>query len=88
MRSRRRGILEAVLDSLPADLRSGSSALQHGSPPEHRGFPWLPSAFCLKLSSPRVRPLVRIWRPPAFKRLLLFNAHGGQIALAEVAARQ
>jgi len=42
-------IFEAVLDSLarrPADL--ASSALQHWFSPEHRGLPWLPSAFLLK----------------------------------------
>lgn len=81
-------ILEAVLDSLPADLPIWRLPLSSiGFSPEHRGFPGtlsLPAETVIA----QVMAVGEDLAATGFKRLLLFNAHGGQIALLQVAARQ
>lgn len=81
-------ICEAVLARLPADrpiwqLPSQCLGFSH----EHRGFAGtlsLPPEVLLGL----VQAVGSDLAAAGFQRLILFNGHGGQIALLEVAARQ
>lgn len=81
-------VLDAVLDGLPAQapiLRLPLQAL--GFSPEHRGFSGtlsLPAGLIIDLVQTVGRCLVE----SGFRRLVLFNGHGGQIGLLQVAARQ
>jgi creatinine amidohydrolase len=81
-------VLEAVLQRLPAELPVWSLPPQPiGFSPEHLGFPGtlsLPAELVVQL----VVTLGRQLAASGFQRLVLFNAHGGQIALLETAARQ
>lgn len=81
-------LLDAVLDDLSADLPIWRLPLQSiGFSPEHRSFPGtlsLSSGLLLGL----VRELGQQLAAMGWKRLVLFNAHGGQIALLQVAARE
>ena len=81
-------VLDAALAGLDADLPILRLPLQAiGFSPEHRGF-------CGTLSLPPalvIDQVVAVGRELAatgFRRLVLFNAHGGQIALLQTAARQ
>lgn len=81
-------VLEAVLGELPAGLpiwRLPLSSL--GFSPEHRGFPGTLSLSAEALIA-QVRAVGEDLAATGFERLVLFNAHGGQIALLQVAARQ
>jgi creatinine amidohydrolase len=81
-------VCDAVLQRLDPALPIGRLPLQSlGFSPEHRGFPGT-----LSLRAEMVLALVgdvgRDLAAAGFRRLVLFNAHGGQIALLEVAARE
>jgi creatinine amidohydrolase len=81
-------VCEAVLERLDPDLPIWRLPLQSlGFSPEHRGFPGT-----LSLSAELMLSLVgavgRDLAGAGFRRLVLLNAHGGQIGLLEVAARQ
>lgn len=81
-------VLAAVLERLPASFpvwMLPSQAL--GFSPEHQSFPGT-----LSLSASLVNQMVlevgAQLAAMGFRRLVLFNAHGGQIGLLQVAARQ
>lgn len=81
-------LLDAVLEPLPEDapiLRMPVQAI--GFSPEHRSFAGtltLPAELVLSL----VREVGRGLAQAGFRRLVLFNGHGGQIGLLQVAARE
>jgi creatinine amidohydrolase len=81
-------VLEAVLQALPPEwpiCRLPPQML--GFSPEHLSFPGtlsLSASLVLELVSTVGQQLAR----DGFRRLVLFNAHGGQIALLQAAARQ
>lgn len=81
-------VLDAVLAALPPEapmLRLPVQAI--GFSPEHRSFAGtltLPAELVLALVLEVGRGLARA----GFRRLVLFNGHGGQIGLLQVAARQ
>jgi creatinine amidohydrolase len=81
-------VLDAVLERLPDEapiLRLPVQAI--GFSPEHRSFAGtltLPAELLLQLVLEVGRGLAHA----GFQRLVLFNGHGGQIALLQVAARQ
>lgn len=81
-------VLDAVLEQLPAEapiLRLPLQAI--GFSPEHRSFAGtltLPAELVLQL----VQEVGRGLAQAGFQRLVLFNGHGGQIGLLQVAARQ
>ncbi|MEB3261664.1 MAG: creatininase family protein [Cyanobacteriota bacterium] len=81
-------VLDAVLEGLDATSPIVRLPLQAlGFSPEHRGFPGtlsLPAALILEL----VQEVGRGLLDSGFQRLVLFNGHGGQIGLLQVAARQ
>jgi creatinine amidohydrolase len=81
-------LLDAVLAELPAELPIWRLPLQSlGFSPEHGTFAGtlsLPAEALLQL----VETVGRQLAATGFKRLVLFNGHGGQIALLQVAARQ
>jgi creatinine amidohydrolase len=81
-------VLEGVLQALPAERPIWRLPTQMiGFSPEHLSFPGtlsLPAPLVLELVSTVGRQLART----GFQRLVLFNAHGGQIALLQAAARQ
>jgi len=81
-------VLQAVLQRLPAALPIWSLPAQTiGFSPEHLSFPGTLSLPADLL----IQQLVVVGRQLAtsgFQRLVLFNAHGGQIALLQTAARQ
>jgi creatinine amidohydrolase len=81
-------VLEAVLRALPPDRPIWRLPAQMlGFSPEHLSFPGtlsLPAPLVLELVSTVGSQLARA----GFQRLVLFNAHGGQIALLQAAARQ
>jgi len=81
-------VAEAVLERLPAELPIWQLPTQWlGFSPEHRGFAGtlsLPAQVLLDL----VQAVGEDLAAAGFQRLVLLNAHGGQIALLEVAARQ
>ena len=81
-------LLDAVLEELPQHLPIWRLPLQGlGFSPEHGAF-----AGTLSLPADTVIQLVdtvgRQLAAAGFSRLVLFNGHGGQIALLQVAARQ
>lgn len=80
-------ICDAVLERLAADLPIWQLPTQSlGFSPEHRGFAGtisLPAELLLGL----VRAVGGDLARAGFRRLVLFNAHGGQIGLLEAAAR-
>jgi creatinine amidohydrolase len=81
-------VLEAVLQALPVERPIWRLPAQMiGCSPEHLDFPGT-----LSLSAPLELELVTTvgeqLARAGFQRLVLFNAHGGQIALLQVAARQ
>jgi creatinine amidohydrolase len=80
-------VVDAVLQRLPADLPLWRLPLQSmGFAPEHKGFAGtfsLPVGHLLSLVECVGAELARC----GFRRLVLLNGHGGQIALLEVAAR-
>ena len=81
-------VAEAVLDRLDPDLPIWRLPLQSfGFSPEHLGFPGtlsLPAGLLIDL----VRAVGQGVAAAGFRRLVLFNAHGGQIGLLEAAARE
>ncbi len=81
-------VAEAVLERLDPDLPIWRLPLQSiGFSPEHGGFPGtlsLPADLVVQL----VRAVGQGLAAAGFRRLVLFNAHGGQIGLLEVAARE
>jgi len=81
-------LLERVLLQLPAEAPIWRMPLHClGFSPEHLGFPGslsLPAELLIGLVVAVGRQLAEA----GFQRLVLFNAHGGQIALLQVAARQ
>ncbi|MAR07978.1 MAG: creatininase [Cyanobium sp. NAT70] len=81
-------ILDGVIEQLPEDLPLWRLPLQAiGVSPEHADFPGtlsLPPTLLLQMVESIGSQLAEMgWR-----RLVLFNAHGGQIALLQVAARE
>jgi creatinine amidohydrolase len=81
-------LLDAVLEHLPQELPIWRLPLQNlGFSPEHRGF-----AGTLTLPPELlISQIVAVGQQLAdagFQRLVLFNGHGGQIALLQTAARQ
>ena len=81
-------VAEAVLSRLDPALPIWRLPLQSiGFSPEHEGFAGtlsLPAEWMIAL----VVSVGRNLAETGFQRLILFNAHGGQIGLLEVAARQ
>ncbi|MBD2719756.1 creatininase family protein [Synechococcus sp. FACHB-909] len=81
-------VAAAVLDRLDPDLPIWRLPLQSlGFSPEHLGFPGtlsLPAELLIDL----VRAVGQGVAAAGFRRLVLFNAHGGQIGLLEAAARE
>ena len=81
-------ILDAVLHRLPPDRPVWRLPVQAiGFSPEHADFPGtlsLPADVLIQLLESVGVQLAAM----GFQRLVLFNAHGGQIALLQVAARQ
>ncbi len=81
-------VADAVLERLDDDLPIWRLPLQSiGFSPEHLGFPGtlsLPPGLLIEM----VVAVGRDLAASGFRRLVLFNAHGGQIGLLEVAARQ
>ncbi len=81
-------VAEAVLERLDPHLPIWRLPLQSiGFSPEHLGFPGtlsLPADLVIEL----VRSVGRGIAAAGFQRLVLFNAHGGQIGLLEAAARE
>ena len=81
-------VLDAVLGRLPADLPIWRLPLTTpGFSPEHRGFPGTLSLGADLLIG-QVKTVGRDLAAAGFQRLVLFNGHGGQIALLQVAARE
>ena len=81
-------LLDAVLALLPQELPIWRLPLQNlGFSPEHRGFPGtltLPPELLIS----QVVAIGQQLAGAGFQRLVLFNGHGGQIALLQTAARQ
>ncbi|MFM7732564.1 MAG: creatininase family protein [Cyanobium sp.] len=81
-------VTDALLERLPPQLPVWRLPLQSlGFSPEHQGFPGtlsLPPQLLIDLVAAVGRDLAGA----GFRRLVLLNAHGGQIGLLEVAARQ
>lgn len=81
-------VLDAVLERLEPQRPLWRLPLQSfGFSPEHEGFPGtlsLPADLLIA----QVVALGSQLAAAGFERLVLFNAHGGQIALLQVAARQ
>jgi len=81
-------VCEAVLARLDAALPIWCLPLQSfGFSPEHRGFPGTLSLRA-ELLLALVRDIGGDLAAAGFQRLVLLNAHGGQIGLLEVAARE
>ncbi|MEB3199380.1 MAG: creatininase family protein [Synechococcaceae cyanobacterium] len=81
-------VADAVLAALPDELPIWRLPVQSlGFSPEHHGFPGtlsLPADLLIA----QVVAVGQQLAEAGFQRLLLFNGHGGQIALLEVAARE
>jgi creatinine amidohydrolase len=81
-------ITDAVLDQVDSSLPLWRLPVQSlGFSPEHRGFPGtisLPASLLVAL----VNQVGQALAEAGFQRLVLFNAHGGQIGLLEAAARE
>jgi creatinine amidohydrolase len=81
-------VLDAVLKRLPPELPIWRLPLATpGFSPEHRGFPGTLSLGADLLIA-QVKAVGRDLASAGFERLVLFNGHGGQIALLQVAARE
>ena len=81
-------VLQAVLDRLAPELPIWRLPLATpGFSPEHRGFPGTLSLGA-ELLIGQVKAVGRDLAAAGFERLVLFNGHGGQIALLQVAARE
>ncbi|MFM7652988.1 MAG: creatininase family protein [Vulcanococcus sp.] len=81
-------VLDAVLAELGPDLPIWRLPLQaFGFSPEHSGFPGTLSLPAELLIS-QITSVGGQLAAAGFQRLVLFNGHGGQIALLQVAARQ
>ena len=81
-------LLDAVLEELPRETPIWRLPVQAiGFSPEHVGFPGTLS-FSSELLISMVVELGEQLAAMGWKRLVLFNAHGGQIALLQVAARE
>lgn len=81
-------VCDAVLERLDPALPIWRLPLQSlGFSPEHRGFPGTLSLRA-ELLLALVGDVGRDLAAAGFQRLVLLNAHGGQIALLEVAARE
>lgn len=81
-------ILEAVLGELAQDLPIWSLPPQAiGFSPEHRGFPGTVS-LSADLLIGLIQEVGGQLAEQGVKRLVLFNAHGGQIGLLQAAARE
>ena len=81
-------ILDAVLGELAQDLPIWSLPPQAiGFSPEHRGFPGTVS-LSAELLIGLIKQVGGQLAEQGVKRLVLFNAHGGQIGLLQAAARQ
>ena len=81
-------ILDRVLESLPATLPIWALPTQKiGFSPEHRGFPGTLS-LSAELLIRLVREVGKQLAAQGVQRLVLFNAHGGQIGLLQTAARE
>jgi len=80
-------ILAAVLDRLPVELPIWALPVQSiGFSPEHQGFPGTLS-LSAELLIRLVEEVGHQLADGGLKRLVLFNAHGGQIGLLQAAAR-
>lgn len=81
-------VVQRVLERLPAEAPIWSlPPLGYGFSPEHLGFPGtvtLPAEVLLA----QLEAIAASLAQAGFRRLVLFNGHGGQIALLQVAARQ
>ena len=81
-------ILDAVLGELSKDLPIWSLPPQAiGFSPEHRGFPGTVS-LSAELLIGLIKQVGGQLAEQGVKRLVLFNAHGGQIGLLQAAARE
>ena len=81
-------LLDAVLEKLPPESPIWRLPVQAiGFSPEHVGFSGTLS-FSSRLLISMVVELGEQLAAMGWKRLVLFNAHGGQIALLQVAARE
>ena len=81
-------ILDAVLGELSKDLPIWSLPSQViGFSPEHRGFPGTVS-LSAELLIGLIKEVGGQLAEQGVKRLVLFNAHGGQIGLLQAAARE
>ena len=81
-------ILDAVLGELPSDLPIWSLPAQViGFSPEHRGFPGTVS-LSAELLIGLIKEVGQQLAEQGVERLVLFNAHGGQIGLLQAAARE
>ena len=81
-------ILDQVLETFPQEAPIWRLPLQSiGFSPEHLGFPGtlsLPAELLIR----SIETVGAQLAAAGFERLVLFNGHGGQIALLQVAARQ
>ena len=81
-------ILDRVLEGLPEEMPIWALPTQAiGLSPEHRGFPGtlsLSSELLIRL----IKEVGQQLAAQGVKRLVLFNAHGGQIGLLQTAARE
>ena len=81
-------ILDKVLEGLPDDLPIWALPTQKiGFSPEHRGFPGTLS-LSAELLIGLIREVGKQLAGQGVQRLVLFNAHGGQIGLLQTAARE
>jgi len=81
-------LLDQVMERLPPERPIWRMPLQAlGCSPEHQGFPGTIS-LPAELLIAQVVAVGRQLAAAGFQRLVLFNAHGGQIGLLQVAARE
>ena len=81
-------VLDRVLAQLPAELPLWRlPAVAFGFSPEHLGFPGTVTLRAEALLA-QLGGIAASMSEAGFRRLVLFNGHGGQIALLQVAARQ
>lgn len=81
-------VLDRVLERLPADLPLARlPVLSYGFSPEHLGFPGTVTLSAETLLA-QLESVGSALAEAGVRRLVLFNGHGGQIALLQVAARQ
>ena len=81
-------ILDRVLEGLPEEMPIWALPIQAiGLSPEHRGFPGTLS-LSAELLIRLVKEVGKQLADQGVQRLVLFNAHGGQIGLLQTAARE